>query len=83
MDLGIADRSAIVCASSRGLGKGCAKHLAEAGCKVFVNGRNPDVTRATAEEISQNSKHEATVVLADVSTRDLLGPGAEVDHASR
>ena len=68
MDLGIADRKAIVCASSRGLGKGCAKHLAEAGCHVIINGRNPDVTEATAEEISKNAKHEVKFVLADVST---------------
>jgi len=68
MDLGITDRKAIVCASSRGLGKGCAKHLAEAGCQVIVNGRNHDVTMATAEEISKHAKHEAKVVLADVST---------------
>lgn len=70
MDLGITDRSAIVCASSRGLGKGCAKHLAEAGCKVIVNGRDRDATMATAEEISRNAKHEAKVVLADVSTHE-------------
>ena len=70
MDLGITDRKAIVCASSRGLGKGCAKHLAEAGCHVIVNGRNHDVTMATAEEISKNAKHEAKVVLADVSTAE-------------
>jgi 3-oxoacyl-[acyl-carrier protein] reductase len=68
MDLGITDLKAIVCASSRGLGKGCARHLAEAGCQVIVNGRNHDVTMATAEEISKNAKHEAKVVLADVST---------------
>lgn len=68
MDLGIADKNAIVCASSKGLGKGCAKHLAEAGCKVIVNGRDPDSTNRTAEEISKNAKHEAVVVLADVSS---------------
>ena len=39
MDLGIAGRKAIVCASSRGLGKACAQALAEAGCDVVVNGR--------------------------------------------
>lgn len=70
MDLGISGRKAIVCASSRGLGKGCAKHLAEAGCQVIVNGRNHDVTMATAEEISKNAKYEAKVVLADVSTAE-------------
>ncbi|MEM8649757.1 MAG: SDR family oxidoreductase [Pseudomonadota bacterium] len=70
MDLGIEDKKAIVCASSKGLGKGCAKHLAEAGCQVIVNGRDPDSTRMTAEEISKNAKHEAIVVLADVSTAE-------------
>ena len=70
MDLGISGRKAIVCASSRGLGKGCAKHLADAGCHVIINGRNHDVTMTTAEEISKNAKHEAKVVLADVSTAE-------------
>ena len=40
MDLGIAGRKAIVCASSRGLGKACARALAEAGCEVVINGRD-------------------------------------------
>ena len=38
MDLGIAGRKAIVCASSRGLGRACAQALAEAGCEVIING---------------------------------------------
>jgi 3-oxoacyl-[acyl-carrier protein] reductase len=42
MDLGIAGRKAVVCASSRGLGLACAKALAEAGCEVVINGRNPE-----------------------------------------
>ena len=37
MDLGIAGRKAIVCASSRGLGRACAEHLAAAGCEVVVS----------------------------------------------
>ena len=40
MDLGIRGRKAIVCASSRGLGRGCALALAEAGCDLVVNGRD-------------------------------------------
>src|ERR1700685_1677705 len=51
MDLGIAGRKAIVCASSKGLGKGCAMALAEAGCEVFINGRDAKVLDATADEI--------------------------------
>jgi 3-oxoacyl-[acyl-carrier protein] reductase len=51
MDLGIAGRKAIVCASSKGLGKACAMALAEAGCAIFVNGRDAKLLEATAQEI--------------------------------
>jgi len=68
MDLGIAGKHAIVCASSRGLGRGCAKHLAEAGCHVVINGRDVVAATKTAEEISRNAAHEPSVVIGDVST---------------
>ena len=45
MNLGIAGRKAIVCASSRGLGKACARALAEAGCEVVINGRDAKEAR--------------------------------------
>ena len=51
MDLGIAGRSAIVCASSKGLGRACAIELARAGCQVVVNGRDAKLAEATAAEI--------------------------------
>ena len=51
MDLGISGRKAIVCASSRGLGRACAFALAQAGCDVVVNGRNDKTVAATAEEL--------------------------------
>jgi 3-oxoacyl-[acyl-carrier protein] reductase len=51
MDLGIAGRKAIVCASSKGLGRACAIALAESGCEVYVNGRDANLLEATAEEI--------------------------------
>ena len=70
MDLGISGKSAIVCASSRGLGKGCAQHLAEAGCKVIINGRDPEATKRTADEISKVATHDPMIVLADVSTHE-------------
>jgi 3-oxoacyl-[acyl-carrier protein] reductase len=41
MDLGIRGKRAIVCASSRGLGKACALALAEAGVSLVINGRDP------------------------------------------
>ena len=42
MDLGISGKKAIVCASSSGLGRGCAMALAEAGCDLVVNGRDAE-----------------------------------------
>jgi 3-oxoacyl-[acyl-carrier protein] reductase len=41
MDLGIAGRRALVCASSSGLGLACAAALAREGCQVWINGRHP------------------------------------------
>jgi len=68
MDLGIRGRRAIVCASSQGLGRGCARALAEAGVAVVVNGRNRGPLEQTATEIRQATGVEVTPVLADIST---------------
>ena len=43
----------IVCASSRGLGYGCAKALAEAGCEVVINGRDEKKLAETAAELGK------------------------------
>jgi len=67
MDLGISGRQAIVCASSRGLGRGCALALAEAGVHVTINGRDEtalDRTREAAEAFGV----QVRVVVADVSS---------------
>jgi 3-oxoacyl-[acyl-carrier protein] reductase len=68
MDLGIAGRKAIVCASSRGLGRACAFRLAEAGCEVVVNGRDKAKTEATAAEIAKETGAKVIAVVADVAT---------------
>jgi len=68
MDLGIAGRKAIVCASSRGLGRACAWKLAQAGCEVVVNGRNREQVEATAAEIRKATSAKITAVAADVAT---------------
>jgi 3-oxoacyl-[acyl-carrier protein] reductase len=70
MDLGIRGRTAIVCASSQGLGKGCAQALAEAGVALVINGRNPALLEQTAREIRQAWSVPVTPVLADVSTAE-------------
>ena len=68
MDLGIRGRTAIVCASSQGLGKACARALAEAGVSLVINGRHRDLLEQTAQEISQATGVEVKPVAADVAT---------------
>jgi 3-oxoacyl-[acyl-carrier protein] reductase len=75
MDLGIAGRKAIVCASSKGLGRACALALAEAGCELVVNGRNRDDLAATAQAIRDATRatvHEVVGDLNDPATRAAL-----------
>ena len=67
MDLGIAGRKAIVCASSRGLGRACAKALAEAGCEVVINGRDRDRLAETAAEL-RKAGAKIVPVVADVAS---------------
>jgi len=70
MDLGIAGRKAIVCASSRGLGRACATALAQAGCEVVINGRDRDRLAATAAELRQATGATIIPVAADVAAAD-------------
>jgi 3-oxoacyl-[acyl-carrier protein] reductase len=70
MDLGIKGRTAIVCASSRGLGKACAMALARDGVEVVVNGRDRAVLEATAAEIRKAAGVKVTAIAADVSTHE-------------
>lgn len=68
MDLQIKGRKAIVCASSRGLGRGCAEALAAEGVDVVLNGKDGAVLERTAAEIRKKAKVEVTAVAADVTT---------------
>src|SRR5260370_10131027 len=70
MDLGIAGRKAIVCASSRGLGRACALKLAEAGCEIVVNGLNRERLEATAADLRKATGARITAVAADVPTAE-------------
>jgi 3-oxoacyl-[acyl-carrier protein] reductase len=51
MDLGLKDRVAIIAASSRGLGKACARELAREGATVVICARDADELAAAADEI--------------------------------
>jgi 3-oxoacyl-[acyl-carrier protein] reductase len=67
MDLGIAGRKAIICASSRGLGRGCAEALAQEGVELVLNGRDAAALEKTAGEIRRRHQVRVTVVVGDVS----------------
>jgi 3-oxoacyl-[acyl-carrier protein] reductase len=67
MDLGIAGRKAIVCASSKGLGRGCAEALARAGCEVVINGRDGTRLAQVANEIAAATGAKVTPVAADLA----------------
>lgn len=69
MDLGLTGRKAIICASSRGLGRGCAEALAEAGCDIVLNGRNAAVLEATRADLETRHGIKVTAIAADVSTK--------------
>lgn len=79
MDLGIAGRTAVVCASSSGLGRACALALAQAGVRVIINGRTEDTLEATAQDIRDRTGAEVRTVLGSV---DDLGVQASLVDAA-
>ena len=70
MDLGIRGRKAIICAASKGLGRGCAEKLAEAGVDLVINARSAEPLEATAEAIRKAHGVSVTAVAADVTTEE-------------
>lgn len=66
MDLGIKGRWAVVCAASKGLGKGCAVALAREGVNLAINARDVDTLAATAAELRQLGV-EVREVAGDIS----------------
>jgi len=70
MDLGIRGRRALVCASSKGLGRGCAEALAAAGVDLVMNARGADALAKSAAEIRATHGVAVTEVAADVTTED-------------
>jgi 3-oxoacyl-[acyl-carrier protein] reductase len=70
MDLGIKDRVAIVCASSRGLGLACATALAAEGVELFVNGRDAEALEAAAAKLRDQCGGKVSAVRADINTAE-------------
>src|SRR5687767_4023674 len=68
MDLGIRGRTALVCAASKGLGRGCATSLAREGVNLVITARGRDALEATAEEIRKATGAKVTTVVGDITT---------------
>jgi 3-oxoacyl-[acyl-carrier protein] reductase len=68
MDMGIKGRTALVCAASKGLGKGCAQALAAEGVNLVITARGREALEATAAEIRKAYGVKVTAVAGDITT---------------
>ena len=68
MDLGIEGKWALVCAASKGLGKGCAQALVAEGVNVVITARGAEALEATADELRALKRGEVRVVAGDITT---------------
>ena len=83
MDLGINGKRALVCASSKGLGKGCAENLAAAGVDLVMCARGSEALEATAEDIRSRFGVEVVTIATDITTeqgqQDVLQAAGDID----
>ena len=82
MDLGIRGKRAIVCAASKGLGRGCAEALAAEGVDLVINARGEEALESTAEAIRSAHGVEVVTVAGDITapeTRQAVLAVADTD----
>ncbi len=83
MELGIRGKRAIVCAASKGLGKGCAEALAAEGVNLVINARGAEALEATAAAIRAAHGVDVTTVAGDITTdavrNEVLEAAGDVD----
>lgn len=83
MELGITGKRALVCASSKGLGRGCARALAAEGVHLVMNARGREALETAADEIRAAYGVDVVTVAADVTTEEgraaVLAAAGEVD----
>jgi 3-oxoacyl-[acyl-carrier protein] reductase len=68
MDLGIAGKTALVCAASKGLGRGCAEALATEGVELVIVARTAATLDATAADIRATTGATVRTVACDITT---------------
>lgn len=74
MDLGLKGKKALVCASSRGLGRGCAEALAAEGVDLVLNARGADALEQTAQNIRERYGVRVAPIAGDVTTAEGRAP---------
>src|ERR1700704_1180467 len=70
MDFGIRGKTAIVCAASKGLGKGCAVSLAREGVNLVITARGREALEQTASELRKNFSIDVKAVVGDIATEE-------------
>ena len=83
MDMGIAGKRALVCAASKGLGRGCAEALAAEGVDLVINARGAEALEATADAIRSAHGVRVDTVAADITLEagraEVLAVCAQID----
>ncbi len=77
MDLGIAGKNALVCASSKGLGRACALSLAREGAHVWMNGRSEETLERAAGEVRETAGGRVHTICCDITTVEGRGMALE------
>jgi len=70
MDLKLEGKRAIVCASSKGLGKACATSLAREGAHIVMNGRTDSTLKEAADEVREVAGGQVDTICCDVTTEE-------------
>ncbi|WP_298257097.1 SDR family oxidoreductase [uncultured Litoreibacter sp.] len=83
MDLGIKGKRALVCASSKGLGLGCAEALAQAGVNIVMNARTDGPLQEAAQTLRDRFGVEVVAIAADITSEEgrtkVLEAAGEID----
>ena len=83
MDLGIKGKIALVCAASKGLGKGCAMSVAREGVDLVITARGKDALEATSAEIRKATGPSSNKTLTVLKKGDMFGEMAIIDKMPR
>ena len=87
MDLGLKGKAALVCASSKGLGRGCAAALAAEGVDLVLVARGAEALAATAQHLRETSGAKVVAIAADITTEAgralALDAAVQLRHGAR